>query len=815
MKKFLIIILAFIPQILWCADGDVFSANTTEGVEMTFKVTSETSKTCQVGDSNGQAISQSYKGALTIPEQVNGYSVTSIGSNAFYNCQGLTSVNLSSARVIGQNAFRNCTGLTSVNFCSEVYIDIRAFRGCTSLTSVNIESCVIHQEAFSGCTGLTSVKLGECAISYYAFRDCVNLTNFEISGYVNDIYSYAFENCKSLKELYIPEGLRFIHDFAFSGCRSLNNITLPNSVTYIGIGAFYECNSLETISIPNAVTSIAEYTFYNCSSLKSVEVPNSVSSIGESAFYGCSSLESINIPNAVTSIAAKTFYDCSSLKSVDVPNSVTSIGESAFDGCSSLESINIPNAVTSIDASTFRYCRNLTSVDIPNSVTSIGAYAFAGCYSLPSITIPNSVTMLGKNAFGGCISFTSMAIPSSVTTISDQVFYNCRSMESIDIPNSVTSIGNHAFSLCRSLKSVNIPNSVKSIGISAFSECDKLVYINFPNSITSVGDGVLEECPDLAAIIWDADMPMTNEMLVTASNPNLLFYTKDKSYVPSDIKNIIENGIAKEITLSEADSCNNFYCPQEFTAEKVSYTHRFGMESGYGGKAQGWESIALPFTVSEITHESKGKLLPFGSWNGNSSEKPFWLCSLSSSGFTRATSIEANTPYIICMPNNANEYDEVYCISGNVTFSATNAKVLASNSVNESKSNSKTFIPAFCAQDKSSTVYALNVNNSFHSELGSYTEGSAFVSGLRKVSPFEAYMTTSDSNAKRAFLIDFSETTGIDEVPTTDMKDGTHKIYNLNGQLVKQTNSQQELDETLKQLPAGVYVVNGKKTIIK
>lgn len=167
------------------------------------------------------------------------------------------------------------------------------------------------------------------------------------------------------------------------------------------------------------------------------------------------------------------------------------------------------------------------------------------------------------------------------------------------------------------------------------------------------------------------------------------------------------------------------------------------------------------------------------------------------------------------MPNNANEYDEEYCLSGNVTFSATNVKVSASNSVATSKSNSKTFIPAFCAQDKSSTVYALNVNNSYHSELGGYTEGSAFVSGLRKVSPFEAYMTTSDSNAKRAFLIDFSEATGIDEIPTTDMKDGTHKIYNLNGQLVKQTNSQQELDETLKQLPAGVYVVNGKKTIVK
>ena len=166
------------------------------------------------------------------------------------------------------------------------------------------------------------------------------------------------------------------------------------------------------------------------------------------------------------------------------------------------------------------------------------------------------------------------------------------------------------------------------------------------------------------------------------------------------------------------------------------------------------------------------------------------------------------------MPNNANEYDEEYCLSGNVTFSATNVKVSASNSVATSKSNSKTFIPAFCAQDKSSTVYALNVNNSYHSELGGYTEGSAFVSGLRTVSPFEAYMTTSDSNAKRAFLIDFSEATGIDELPAMTGNEGKIAIYNLSGQHIITTDNG-HISEVKAQLPAGIYIINGKKTVIK
>lgn len=361
----------------------------------------------------------------------------------------------------------------------------------------------------------------------------------------------------------------------------------------------------------------------------------------------------------------------------------------------------------------------------------------------------------------------------------------------------------------------NLTWNVTGVSDMAFSG-NGLISVELPNSLqkNKIGKNIFSNCIGLAAITWNSNFAMTTEMLGSVSNKNLLFYAKDKSYAPSEITNVIVNGKAEQITLSDAESGNNFYCPTEFTAEKIRYTHRFSMESGFDGKAKGWESIALPFTVTGITHESKGKLLPFGKWSSTSEGKPFWLCSLGSSGFARATTIEANTPYIICMPNNS-EYKGEYNLAGDVTFSATNAKVLASNSVNKSQSNGKTFIPAFCAQDQASTVYALNVNNSYHSELGGYTEGSAFVSGLRAVSPFEAYMTTDANNAKRAFLIEFSETTGIDEMPSVDNKDSLHKVFNLNGQLVKKANSQRELDETLKQLPAGVYVVNGKKTVIK
>ena len=44
------------------------------------------------------------------------------------------------------------------------------------------------------------------------------------------------------------------------------------------------------------------------------------------------------------------------------------------------------------------------------------------------------------------------------------------------------------------------------------------------------------------------------------------------------------------------------------------------------------------------------------------------------------------------------------------------------------------------------------------------------------------------------------------------MADGKVKVYNLSGTLVKTGNNQ---NEVMKSLPKGVYIINGKKTIIK
>ena len=283
-----------------------------------------------------------YTGAIKIPGTVSynnvTYSVTSIGAEAFYYCNALTSITIpNSVTSIGAEAFYGCSGLKKV-----IVPDVAAWCG------------------ISFGNGSTSNPL----------------------SYAKHLYS---DETTEITDLVIPNSVTSIGSYAFCGCSSLTSVIIPNSVTSIGGAAFSGCTGLTSVTIPNSVTSIGGAAFRGCSGLTSVTIPNSVTSIEWYAFSGCSGLTSVTIGNSVTSIGEEAFYLCSGLTSVTIGNSVTSIGNYAFEGCSGLTSVTIPNSVTSIGGCAFRGCSGLTSVNIGNSVERIAFGAFANCDELTDV----------------------------------------------------------------------------------------------------------------------------------------------------------------------------------------------------------------------------------------------------------------------------------------------------------------------------------------------------------------------------------------------------------------------------------------------
>ena len=225
-------------------------------------------------------LSNNYSGDIVIPATAsyNGacLPVRIIGSYAFKDCTGLTSVTIpNSVTSIGLDAFRNCTGLTSVEIPNSVTsIGFNAFYKCTGLTSVTISNSLTSIESltFGGCSGLTSVTLPNSLIKIgnYAFHECTGLTSVTIPNSVKTIGGASFWGCTSLTSLNIGDSVTFIGNGAFNGCTSLTSVIIPNSVKYIDQNAFQLCTGLTSLIIGTSVSSIGQWAFRGCSALATI-----------------------------------------------------------------------------------------------------------------------------------------------------------------------------------------------------------------------------------------------------------------------------------------------------------------------------------------------------------------------------------------------------------------------------------------------------------------------------------------------------------------------------------------------------------------
>ncbi len=152
-----------------------------------------------------------------------GNSVTTIGSDAFYGCKGLTKINWNAKKIssipsynyIFQNAGKN-----SENGGIEVVFG----DGVTTIPSYIFYGASVKSVEMPN----TVTKIGD-----YAFYNCTPITEITIPDSVSSIGSYAFANCTSIKTLSVPENVSTIGNAAFDNCSSMKHIYLynPNCLT--------------------------------------------------------------------------------------------------------------------------------------------------------------------------------------------------------------------------------------------------------------------------------------------------------------------------------------------------------------------------------------------------------------------------------------------------------------------------------------------------------------------------------------------------------------------------------------------------------
>ena len=765
----------------------------------------------------------------------------------FQNCKSLTALDVSrfnTAKVTSfAQMFNGCSGLTSIDVIHFITTSATAinsmFNDCSGLTSIDVSkfntaNVTDMGSIFSGCTGLTDIDVSNFDVRNAKdmrsmFYSCTGLTSLDLSNF------------------YTPSAERI--NFMFMNCTSLTTIDISNITTANVLhmnNMFYNCSSLTTIYAGDFDLTSMEASssmFYGCTSLVGGKGTVFDASHTDHAYAhidgGTTNPGYFTDKNATPAIAEAyavlsdnntvlTFYydtekqarggmdvgpfsawsargwheQCESIKNVVFDASFandTTLTSTAhwFYGCRNMTTItgisNLRTDNVRYMRYMFRYCTNLTELDVrefnTENVENMRGM-FSHCSSLTSLDVSgfktDNVTDM-MSMFDGCTKLTSIDVSrfntEKVTNLS-VMFQMCSSLTSLDLSNFNTS---------------NVTNTQ-----GMFYGCSNLVYLDVRNfdmsKVNNEEKNMFTACSSLASIIA-GNAEILAEEYARIGNPNLLVYVNEPSLAPQGVQNVVVNGLAKDIVLTDdvgTNDNNNFFVPQSFTAEKITYTRIFTQQT-QPNVSRGWESISLPFNVQNIVHESKGSLVPFGS---SAEGKKFWLRRLADNGLTRAYQIEANVPYVISMPNST-EYTDLYNLAGRVTFSAKNTTVPATTPQTMSLSDgSIDMVSTMLRVNRSSSVWALNVGE----VRGQYLEGSVFERDYRMVRPFQAY-TVHHSNTPAPRFVPINtlmdgEATSIDELMSPEMTGNSY--YTLDGR---------KLDS--KPITKGVYIRNGRKIVIE
>lgn len=219
-----------------------------------------------------------------VKEFVASDELTTIGDNAF-SYSDVVSADIKNVKNLGSNVFYHCDKLVTVNWP----------RAITNIPD-------------------------------YTFFNCSNYTGFEFYDGLTSIGKYAFYN-SGIKTALLPDSITTIDSYALANIPTLKELKLPTGLTSLGSYSIIDNSALTKLTLPAKLTTLNSGALSGLSSLKEIELPEGLVSVAEGCFKGDSSLESLTIPSTVTTFKTNSntsaensyiFKDCLLLSEINV-----------------------------------------------------------------------------------------------------------------------------------------------------------------------------------------------------------------------------------------------------------------------------------------------------------------------------------------------------------------------------------------------------------------------------------------------------------------------------------------------------------------
>lgn len=712
-------------------------------------------------------------------------NVTSISNLAFCGATNIVSVKIPhSVTSIGDNAFSYCEKLTSISIPSSVAnIGESAFKGCTHLKEFVIEDgneqLVFNEKVLSDCP-LETVYIGR---DVYACDKTHNAKD------------YPFMNNTRITDLLFGKGITKIPDYGFQNCTGISKVSIPSNILSIGSDAFNGCKKLTELIFEDGDESLSLKTY---------------SSYSNGIFNNCPITKFYLGRNLSYNEQYKLFRRMTQLTDVTIGKTVTEIIKTLFNECGTLNirsyAIKPPTLLSKLDVTalevpqscSFEYVTADYWKDIETIYTIINDKK---CYPVP-VFIDGSMFITINNLCENSIELKEGEQIVLKVTDPSMAKYGVVVKGTIDITEHLLNEG----SLCFELSSKHVNNNIYLYSSSTpievsinesgtlidkinTADIDKIEYLKIQGEINGTDLKVINKMTNLKyldmseAIIVKGGVPYY-ENYNTANNVIGDYFMKDMSnlqklYLPNSITKIGQHAFKNcsnlrklsippkvlSVDISAFGNCNKLSTLIiEDAEDAISFNSSFS---------------SIPFSSCPIVKLHVGRNFKNSGSYYNTSSVPFRNKSfLSELSFGKNVTEIADYSFKDCvslktlsLPNSIISIGE-YAFSGCKGLLEVHSNSLTPPTIksttfdNLTKSNACLYVP-------------IGTKNAYW--LAPYWDG------------FAKIIEENTSSSINSAIIKPSH--------------HLHKIYGIDGKMYNESNTDL--------LPSGVYIINGKKIIIK
>lgn len=192
---------------------------------------------------------------ITVPAEIDGYTVTSIYKGAFLANEATTIIFPDTVKTISEAVFSEYVeNITIPASCTEIE-GTEPFLTCLNLKEINVAG--EGDGAYSSEDGVLYNKDKSVIIAYPMKKSD---TSYKAPSSVREISMSAFCYNEFIEDIDIS-GVEKIGSYAFEGCTNINSVKLSKELNFVGTNAFLGCTSLESIRVYDKVETIGEYAF--------------------------------------------------------------------------------------------------------------------------------------------------------------------------------------------------------------------------------------------------------------------------------------------------------------------------------------------------------------------------------------------------------------------------------------------------------------------------------------------------------------------------------------------------------------------------